>query len=133
VRGTSRTSSPVDGVADRGANAGRDGRACGKREEGARRLLQPRGGEEWGGPTWGCHMAWGRRVAWPNRRAAPRLRPGRLRPGRGARRQHISVSDIGAPRQLTGGPRWQWEREGEERRERHAGACGPAREEKKGG
>jgi hypothetical protein len=44
VRGTRRTSSPVDGVADRGANAGRDGRACGKREEGARRLLKPTGG-----------------------------------------------------------------------------------------
>jgi hypothetical protein len=52
VRGTRRTSSPVDGVADRGANAGRDGRTCGKREEGARRLLKP-GGEEWGGPAVG--------------------------------------------------------------------------------
>jgi hypothetical protein len=34
VHGTRRTSSPVDGAADRGANAGRDGRACRKREEG---------------------------------------------------------------------------------------------------
>jgi hypothetical protein len=63
VRGTHRTSSPVDGVADRGANAGRDGRACGKREEGARRLLKPTGGgggERGGGVwPWGFPEVWG--------------------------------------------------------------------------
>jgi hypothetical protein len=52
MRGTHRTSSPVDGVDDRGANAGRDNRACGKREEGRSAASQARGekrGEEMGG------------------------------------------------------------------------------------
>jgi hypothetical protein len=59
VRGTRRTSSPVDGVADRGANAGRDGRACGKREEGRSAASQAggrKGEKKWGvggGPTMG--------------------------------------------------------------------------------
>jgi hypothetical protein len=57
VRGTGRTSSSVDGVADRGANAGRDGRACGKREEGRSTASQTGGG----GPVVGCHAALGRR------------------------------------------------------------------------
>jgi hypothetical protein len=60
VRGTRRTSSPVDGVADRGANAGRDGRACGKREEG-RSAASQTGGEGGCVRPWGCHTgaAWG--------------------------------------------------------------------------
>jgi hypothetical protein len=136
VRGTRRTSSPDDGVADRGAKAGRDGRVCGKKEEGARWLLKPGGGEKKGRRMGGGVWPWGatRRGGGvgpgPDRWAAPQQRPGRLQPGRGARGRRVSVSDRGAPRQLMGGPRWQWEREGEERRERHAGARGSAREEK---
>jgi hypothetical protein len=66
----------------------------------------------------------------PDRRAAPRPHPSRLRPGRGARGRRVSVSDRGASRQLTGGPRWKWEWEGEEWHERRAGARRPTREEK---
>jgi hypothetical protein len=65
----------MDGAADRGANVGRDGRACGKREEGpgsdqwtgqltaplssqarGRKGEKKLGGGVW---TWGCHVAWG--------------------------------------------------------------------------
>jgi hypothetical protein len=76
-----------------------------------------RGGATWHGCAWGLASTGGQR-------------PDRLLPGRGARRRRVSVSDRGAPRQLTGGPQWQWEREGEERHEQRAGTPGPAQEEK---
>jgi hypothetical protein len=76
VHGTRRTSSPVDGVADRGAKAGRDGRACEKREEGRSVASQGGGGGEKGekngggscrggatrrGHAWGLASTGGRR------------------------------------------------------------------------
>jgi hypothetical protein len=127
VHGIRQTSSSVDGIADRGANAGRDGRACEKKEEGRSAASQAEGGSGCGGATW-CGGGVGPSLDWW---AVPRPRPGRLRPGRGAHGRRVSVPDRGAPGQLTGGPRWQWEREGEEMRERREGARGPAREEKR--
>lgn len=69
MRGVRRTSSPMDGAADRGANAGRDGRACGKREEGRSSASQAGGlgGEKGrrkgrGGPTVGVPRVMG--AAW---------------------------------------------------------------------
>jgi hypothetical protein len=63
VRGTRRTSSPVVSVADRGANAGRDGRACGEREEGHSAASQAGEGErrERRMGAWGLAPTGGRR------------------------------------------------------------------------
>jgi hypothetical protein len=126
VRGTRRTSSPVDGVADRGANAGRDGRACEKREEDARRLLKPTGGgEEWGGgPAVGVPRGVG--AAWVLAPTASRPTATRAQCARAAR----LCFGQGRAEAADGWARWQWKREGEERHERRAGARGPAREEK---
>jgi hypothetical protein len=77
VRGTRRTSSPVDGVADRGANAGRDGRACRKKEEGRSTASQAGGGGEKRGRRNGRGSGRGGDVGpGPDRRAAPRPCPG---------------------------------------------------------
>jgi hypothetical protein len=79
-----------------------------KGRRGARRLLKPGGekGEKNGGSGRGGATRRGGGVGpGPDRRAAHRSRPGRLRPGRDARGWHVSVSDRGAPRQLTGEPR----------------------------
>jgi hypothetical protein len=82
VRGTHRTSSPVDGAADRGANAGRDGHVCGKREEGRSAASQAGGkGEKNGGggsSRGGATRHGGSVGPGPDRWAAPRPRPGRL-------------------------------------------------------
>jgi hypothetical protein len=131
VRGTRRTISPKDGVADRGAKAGRDGRTCGKREEGARRLLKRggRGGErEKGrrmggsgrGVPHGAGAAWG--LAQTSRRRPTTSRPTVTRAQR-ARAARLCFGQ-GRAEAVEGGARWEWE--GEERHERHAWA-GPRR------
>jgi hypothetical protein len=83
VRGTHRTSSPVDGAADRGAKARRDGCVCGKREEGRSAASQAAGekrGEEMGGASRGGATRHGGGVGpGSDRRAASRPWPGRQR------------------------------------------------------
>jgi hypothetical protein len=98
VCGTHRTSSSVDGVADRGANAGRDGRACGKGRRGEKRGRRTGGGSDRGGAT--------RRgggtptVSRPTATQARRARMARLRFGQ----ERAEAADSGS--------RWQWERVG---------------------
>jgi hypothetical protein len=94
----------VDGAADRGANAGRDGRACEKREEGrsvASQAGREKRGEEMGGgggPALGVPRGAGRCGAWlrPAGGVPTAFQPTVARPRRARAARHCSDSGAGA-------------------------------------